>query len=66
MFLVGFQPINRYLFMKKILVLNAHPDPESYCSALAQQYGKAVKEHRGDWEQINIQITTKFIKVVIL
>jgi len=40
--------------MKKILILQAHPNPESYCSALAKSYVSSVKESGGETREIVI------------
>ncbi|MGR3811363.1 NAD(P)H-dependent oxidoreductase [Jiulongibacter sp. NS-SX5] len=31
--------------MKKVLVIQAHPDPESYCQALGESYVRGIKTH---------------------
>ncbi len=38
-FLIGkFFFLNKKIYMKKILIINAHPDKESFCHALAEKY----------------------------
>ena len=40
---------------KKVLVVNGHPDPESYNAALASAYIKGLEAAGADFEQLNIR-----------
>lgn len=40
--------------MKKILLINGHPDKESYCKALADAYKKGVLSTNAEIKEINI------------
>jgi putative NADPH-quinone reductase len=41
--------------MKKILLINGHPDKESYCFALSKAYKKGVLESNTELKEINIR-----------
>ena len=41
--------------MKKILLINGHPDEESYCFALANAYKKGVKNSKAAYKEIRIR-----------
>lgn len=45
---------NKDIDMKKILVINGHPDKESYCAALTAAYVKGVKQANAEYSQVNI------------
>jgi putative NADPH-quinone reductase len=40
--------------MKRILIINGHPDNESFCAALAQNYKKGVDSTKTDCKLINL------------
>ncbi len=40
--------------MKKILIINAHPDKESFCNALAESYKKGADESGAECELVNL------------
>jgi len=40
--------------MKNILIINGHPDKESYCFALAERYKKGVEQSGGTCKLINL------------
>ncbi len=43
----------------KVLIINGHPDPESYCSALADSYFKGAKTTNAEVQMIHI-VNLKF------
>ncbi|PWG06867.1 NAD(P)H-dependent oxidoreductase [Polaribacter aquimarinus] len=40
--------------MKKILIINGHPDPESYCYAIHNVYKKGVLQSNAELKEINV------------
>lgn len=40
--------------MKKLLLINGHPDSQSYCAALAKAYYEGAKESGAEIEQLNL------------
>ena len=38
----------------KILVINGHPDPQSYCKALSESYTEGVRKSGGTVEMIDL------------
>jgi len=40
---------------RKILVINGHPDPESFCQAIATTYYSAVQQASGEVEILNLR-----------
>lgn len=40
--------------MKKILIINGHPDKESYCNALAEAYKKGASASGAEVQEIRV------------
>ncbi len=54
---------NKYKHMKNILIINAHPDKESFCSNLAISYKEGADKAGGNCKLINL-IDLKFSPVL--